>query len=110
MFDSLNKFRKTVMDGVDTSEMEFKPLRDFCGKVVNVNGFFFTDGKFGKQVVVVGNGYLINMPQRAVESFEEIESDEDMLNAVLDGKLAIHDIHMIDTKNGVTVAYKFADI
>ena len=110
MFDSLNKFRKTVMDGVDTSEMEFKPLKDFCGKVVNVNGFFFTDGKFGKQVVVVGNGYLINMPQRAVESFEEIESDEDMLNAVLDGKLAIRDIHMIDTKNGVTVAYKFADI
>ena len=110
MFDSLNKFRKTVMHGVETSEMEFKPLKDFCGKVVNVNGFFFTDGKFGKQVVVVGNGYLINMPQRAVESFEEIESDEDMLNAVLDGKLAIRDIHMIDTKNGVTVAYKFADI
>ena len=69
MFDSLNKFRKTVMDGVDTSEMEFKPLKDFCGKVVNVNGFFFTDGK-----------------------------------------LAIRDIHMIDTKNGITVAYKFADI
>lgn len=109
MFESLNKYRKTVQEGIDTSKMDFKPLKDFCGKKISVNGFFFTEGKYGKQVVVVGSGYLINMPARAVEQFEEIESKEEMLNAVLNGKLELTDIRMVETKNGTTTAYELAD-
>lgn len=109
MFESLNKYRKTMQEGIDTSKMEFKPLKDFCGKSISVNGFFFTEGKYGKQVVVVGCGYLINMPSRAVEQFEEIESNEEMLKAVLEGKLVLENIRMVETKNGTTAAYELAD-
>lgn len=110
MFNELNKFRDTVREGIDTSNMEFKSLKEFCGHEIDVDGFFFNDSKFGKQVVVVGEGYLINMPARAVEAFEKIAENEDMLKAVLKGHLGLVDIHMIETKNGTTVAYTFKDI
>ena len=110
MFNELNKFRDTVREGIDTSNMEFKSLKELCGHEIDVDGFFFNDSKFGKQVVVVGEGYLINMPSRAVESFEKIAENEDMLKAVLKGHLGLVDIHMIETKNGTTVAYTFKDI
>lgn len=103
-FDSLNK-RSTVMDGVNTQDMEFKKLKDFCGQKIECKGFFFTDGKYGKQVIVVGNGHLINMPARAVEQFEYIANNNDALNTLLNGKLLLTDIHEINTKNGDTIAY-----
>ena len=81
MFEKLNR-RSTVMDGVDTQEMEFKPLKDFCGTKIEVRGFFFTEGRYGTQVVVVGNGYLINMPKRSVEQFEDIAHADKMLDEV----------------------------
>lgn len=109
MFKEMNKYTATVREGVDTSDMEFKPLKDFCGKRIKVDGFFFTEGKFGKQVVVVGNGFLINMPGRAVDTFEDIEGDKDMLEAVLNGHLCIKEIKMVDTKNGTTAAYTLDD-
>lgn len=103
-FNRLNK-RSTVMAGIDTNNMEFKPLKDFCGKKIECKGFFFTDGKYGKQVVVVGNGYLVNMPSRAVEQFEMIAGDSNALDAVLKGCLVLDDIKMINTRNGNTTAY-----
>ena len=109
MFTELNNYHQTIKEGIDTSTMEFKPLKDFCGKRITVDGYFFTEGKYGKQVVVVGNGWLINMPKRAVEQFEEIDSEQEMVDAVLAGHLSIRDIHMVDTKNGTTAAYKLED-
>jgi hypothetical protein len=108
MFESLNK-RSTVCAGINTQDMEFAPLKDFCGQHFVCEGFFFTDGKYGEQVVVVGAGYLINMPKRAVEQFHKIEQDEDMVQAVLNHHLLITDIRMIDTRNGKTTAYTLAD-
>lgn len=108
MFESLNKSR-TIMDGVSTEGMDFKPLKDFCGETIKVKGFFFTEGRYGKQVVVVGNGYLINMPKRATETFEALAADKEMLAAMLKGKMEITDLKMIDTKNGTTVSYTFRD-
>lgn len=108
MFEKLNK-RSTVREDIDTQTMEFKPLKDFCGTKIKVDGFFFTEGRYGTQVVVVGNGYLINMPKRAAEQFEKIAADDKMLDAVLAGKLEIKHIKMLETKNGQTVAYDFAD-
>lgn len=104
-FSKLNR-RNTVMKGIDTQNMEFRPLKDFCGQTLKCVGFFFTQGNFGKQVVIVANGYLVNMPARATEQFLEIEKDEELLNAVLNGELSITDIKMIDTKNGTTTAYE----
>lgn len=113
MFDKLNKSanKQTVREGIDTDNMEFTGLKTFIGKTVKVDGFFFTSkGNYGKQVVVVGNGYKINMPKRAVESFEAIANDPDMLKAVLDGKLELINIAPVTAKNGNdTVAYEFHD-
>lgn len=109
MFNNLNT-RRTVRKDIDTSEMEFKALKEFCGQSIKCDGFFFNESNYGKQVVVVGNGYLINMPARAVKQFEKIEEDEEMLNALLDGHCQIENIRMIETKNGTTAAYEFVDI
>lgn len=105
MFNELNKSVKTVKDGIDLKALDFVKLDKFVAQTVNVDGFFFTSGKFGKQVVVVGNGYKINMPQRAVEQFEEIASSEAMVDAVLNGHLKIVDIRRLDTTTG----YRLAD-
>lgn len=107
-FNNLNR-KSTVKENINTEAMEFKPLKDFCGTEVKCDGYFFTDGKYGKQVVVVGNGYLINMPMRAVKQFEEINDSEEALNAVLNGELKLTDIKMIDTRNGRTTAYKLTN-
>lgn len=110
MFKEMNTtFRRTVKEGINTDDMMFAPIRDFCGKVLKVDGFFFTEGKYGKQVVVVANGWLVNMPKRAVAIFEQIESDDRMLEAVLNGHLMITDIKPLDSKNGTTTAYTLAD-
>lgn len=109
MFAELNTYKKTVREGINTQDMEFKPLKDFCGNTVRVDGFFFNDSKYGKQVVVVGSGYLINMPTRAVETFETIEADDKLLAGVLAGHMCLKNIKMVDTKNGTTAAYEFGD-
>lgn len=107
MFEKLNGYKKTVRDGIELGSLPFKPLKDFAGKTVFVDGFFFNNGKYGKQVVVVGNGAKINMPARAVEQFTEILNDDEMLKAVLDGMLCLIDIKQVNTKNGATIAYTF---
>lgn len=107
MFENLNKYQATVKEGIDLNLLQFKPLKDFIGQTVKVDGFFFTNGRYGKQVVVVGNGYKINMPGRAVEEFEVIQSNPVMLKAVLDGKLMLGDIKIKDSTNGTTTIYKF---
>lgn len=107
-FENANK-RSTVREGIDTQAMEFKPLKDFCGQTVRVDGFFFTNGRYGKQCVVVGNGYLINMPARATDDFEKWSQDKAAVDAILGGHLALTSIKMLDTKNGTTVIYNYTN-
>lgn len=114
MFEDLNKsFRNTVKEGINTKDLDFKALKEFVGKTVYVDGYFFNDkGKYGRQVVVVGHekggfNWLINMPSRYVEQFEMIDSDDKMLEKVLNGGLTLEEIEMVDTKNGMTTACKF---
>ena len=113
MFNELNQQHvATVKEGIDTDSMEFKPLKDFEGQTVKVDGFFFTKSqKYNTdQVVVIGNGYKINMPGRAVETFKTIRDNEAMLKAVFDGKLELINIKPIKAKNGNdTCAYDLHD-
>lgn len=111
MFNELNKqFEKTVREDVDTDSMDFAPLKDFIGKTVKVDGFFFTNGQYGEQVVVVGNGFKINMPKRAVDVFKGIQQNEFMLKAVLDGHLELINIVPVKAKNGSeTTGYELHD-
>lgn len=111
MFNELNKqFVNTVKEGIDTENMEFKKLNDFIGKTIKVDGFWISKGKFGEQVVVVGNGYKINMPGRAVDTFKAIRENEFMVKAVLEGHMEIINIAAVTAKNGnETVSYELHD-
>ena len=109
MFNEMNGNKKTVREGIDTRSMDFVPLKDFCGHEFVVDGYFFTNGRYGKQVVVVGAGTLINFPNRATKVFESIDSDPNKVKAVLNGHLKIKDIKIGQTRNGSTVFYTLAD-
>lgn len=109
MFDSYN-MESTIREGIDTQEMEFVPLSNFIGDTVKVDGFFFTNGEYGKQVVVVGNGYKINMPKRCTKQFEKIMSNKLELAAVLTGHLALTDIKACSTKQGETTIFKYTEV
>ena len=111
MFKEMNKSnKKTVRDEINTEEMKFKALKEFAGQRVNVDGFFFTESKYGKQVVVVGNGSKINMPKRYTEDFEAIRDNDEKLEAVLAGKLALDNIHEGDSANGRTTYFDYVDV
>ena len=109
MFKNLNKGNSYVREGIDTKKQEFAPLRNFIGQTIRVDGFFFTKGKYGKQVVIVGEGFNINMPARALEQFEAIAANSEMVDAVLAGKLIINDIKEGASANGETVFYNLDD-
>ena len=84
-FGTLNKGKKTIRDGINLDDMSFKPLKDFIGQTLKVDGFFFTEGKYGKQAVVIASGTKINIPKRYVEDFEKIRDNQEALDAVLSG-------------------------
>ena len=100
MFKGLNKGNSYVREGIDTRSQEFAPLKNFIGQTIRVDGFFFTNGDYGKQVVVVGEGFNINMPARALDQFEAIAANSDMVQAVLAGKLIINEIKAGKSKSG----------
>ena len=111
IFDRFNKgTRKTIMEGVDTSDMPFVKLKDFAGQDIIVKGFFFTKGKYGKSVVVVGESVLINMPSYATDRFLELQEDDVAMEAVLSGKLVLTDIEEVSAKNGKTVSFTFKEV
>lgn len=107
LFDKLNTHARTIKEDIDLATMEFRPLKDFVGHQVQVDGFFFTNGKYGKQVVVVGNGFKINIPAREVEKFEQIQQDPDMLKGLLEGHLKLTDIKESKTRNGTSVIFRY---
>ena len=109
MFAEMN-YQNTVREDVDTESMEFVKLSKFIGKEVKVDGFFFTNGKYGKSVVIVGEGYKINAPSHAVTIFENIAADPEKVKAVLAGGLKLIDIAELDTgKGNPTVTFRLAD-
>ena len=108
MFNEYN-YKSTVREGIDTDKMEFLPIKNFVGKDVLVDGFFFTEGRYGKQVVVVGNGHKINLPSRSTEIFKKIANDPELLKAVLTGHLKLTNIKIKGTRNGTTTIFDFAD-
>lgn len=107
LFDNLNTHARTIKDNIDLGSMEFKPLKDFVGQTIQVDGFFFTNGKYGRQVVVVGNGFKINIPAREVEKFEQIQQTPHMLDGLLEGHLKLTDIKESKTRNGTSVIFKY---
>lgn len=110
MFKELNKATKsTIKEGTDLEDMQFVKLRDFVGQNLIVDGFFFNNGDYGKQVVLVANGYKINLPARYVEVFEAIQAEDSMIDAMFAGHMKIDNIRNVKTKHGFTTVFDFAD-
>lgn len=109
-FSNLNKANGVRPADLNTDDFDYTHIREYEGESLPVRGFFFTNGDFGRQVVVITDDCFVNMPARAVEDFEKIENDPDAKQAVLDGELVLTDIESVKTKRGKdTVAYKFAN-
>ena len=108
MFKELNS-KRTIREGIDLQALPFVKLKEMAGQDVKVDGFFFTDGGYGRQVVVVGNDKKINMPSRAVSLFEDIKNDPKLLDALLGGHCMITNIKEMPTKKGSTVLFEVAD-
>lgn len=112
MFETLNRKGASVVpeEIKDLSALPFVALKDYVGKEILVEGYFFTEGNWGKQVSVISKGKKINMPKRCVEEFLEISKDENMKKAVLAGKLKLTDIKEQETQNGTTTIFKYTDV
>ena len=106
MFGELNK-KSTVREGINTSNMEFKKLREFIGAYVNPVGFFITEGKFGEQAVVVTEDCLINMPSYATETFKNLSAEQ--IEAIKDGKMMITDIAVKEIHGKECTVFRYAD-
>ena len=106
MLGELNK-KSTVREGIDTSNMEFKKLREFIGSSVNPVGFFITKGKFGEQAVVVTEECLINMPSYATETFKNLSAEQ--IDAIKDGKMMITDIAVKEIHGRECTVFRYAD-
>lgn len=111
MFEKFNRvFKSSLPRSIDLDSMEFAKLKEFEGKTLKVEGFFFTESKkYGRAVVIIANGYKINMPKRSVAEFEEIFNDDEMLDAVLEGHLSITDIREYEGATGTTTIYTLKD-
>lgn len=109
LFEKFNRGSNGVIkDGTKLEEMEFKKLKEFKGQELNVDGYFFTNGDYGKQVCVIANGYKINLPMRAVSIFESIDADAESKQGVADGKMMIVNIDEVKTKRGQkTTTFEF---
>lgn len=101
--------RKTVKEGINTKDLQFVPLKDFIGKEIRVDGFFFTKGKYGDQVVVVGEGVNINLPKRFTDTFKGFRDNKEQLDAILAGGLKLVNIRELDAKEGKTVTFDYAN-
>lgn len=107
-FTQFNK-RTTVMPGLNTDGMQFTKLRDHIGEELPVKGFFFTEGRFGKQVTIITDNCLVDMPARAVTVFELMAEDQGALEDIFAGRLIITDIKEVSGGYGTYVGYRFGN-
>lgn len=115
MFKEKNKSYKNTMGIQMAEDATFKKLKDFVGQSLQVHGYIFvtkdSDGhdlKFGKTVsVAIDNKTFVTLPKRYVEEFESFSDEE--IDAVTEGKLTLANIREIDSKNGKTICFDYAD-
>jgi len=110
-FSKLNKANGVRPENFNTDGFDYTHIREYAGRDLPVKGFFFTNSRKGRQVVIITDDCLVNMPGRAVEEFEALESDPEAVKAVLNGELVLTDIvYPVKTKSGNdTTIYNFAN-
>ena len=77
--------------GVDTKNMEFAKCEEMPQETtLNVHGFFTTpDNGYGRGAVAILDDVLLNLPNRYVETVDTILSDDEMIEEIKTGKIAI---------------------
>lgn len=111
MFDKYNTFQR-VDWGIDTKGMKFNKLGNVFNHgvtTVNCNGFFFTTGEYGTQVVAIGDTELYNLPKAKVEVVKEMIKDADTVNAIKNKKLALHIREYTNTQGKVCYDVDFVE-
>ena len=86
--------------GIDTKTMDFKKCEEMPqGTELRVHGFFTTpDNGYGRGAVAILNDALLNLPQRYVETVDTILSDDEMIEEIKTGKVAIEISSFISKK------------
>ena len=77
--------------GIDTKDMEFKKCEEMPHETeLRVHGFFTTpDNGYGRGAVAILDDVLLNLPNRYVETVDTILSDDEMIEEIKEGKVAI---------------------
>ena len=77
--------------GIDTKNMDFKRCEEMPHETeLKVHGFFTTpDNGYGRGAVAILDDVLLNLPQRYVETVDTILSDNEMIEEIKAGKVAI---------------------
>lgn len=86
--------------GIDTKKMEFRKCAEMPQETpLNLRGLFITkDNGYGRGAVAILDDTLLNLPQRYVDVVDTILADDDMIEEVKSGKVAIEISSFISTK------------
>ena len=80
---SLAKFNKGSKFTVDTTGFEFKKLSEVGeGEEVQVRGFFFTEGNYGRQPILISDGVLYNLPGYMEQQICDIIADDEAVASI----------------------------
>lgn len=116
-FESMNSNKKTMKDGINLDKMgDFVSWKNYIGQDISVEGFFFTKGKYGEQVVIVGHSAQIpdnkkiNIPKRFTENFKQIRDNDEALEQVIAGKLVLANVREFDAENGKTGTFDYKTV
>lgn len=77
---------------IDTNGFKYHKLSDVYNsgkKEVDCYGLFLSKGAYGLQAVAIGKECFYNLPAHKVETVKKMLSDNDCVNAIKDGRLAL---------------------
>lgn len=106
-------YKRRIDWGIDTKNMNFTKCGEMPqGTPLKLNGVFITpDNGYGRGAVAILDDTLLNMPQRYVEVVETFLHDDEMVQKIKDGKVAI-EISEFFSKKYKKVGYdvKFVEV
>lgn len=86
--------------GIDTKNMDFKKCEEMPQETaLNVHGFFTTpDNGYGRGAVAILDDVLLNLPKRYLETVDTILSDDEMIEEIKSGMVAIEISEFVSKK------------
>lgn len=77
--------------GIDTKDMEFRNCREMQKETpLRLKGLFIMpDNGYGESPIAILDDVLLNLPKRYIDTVKTIVSDNDMVEEIKSGKVAI---------------------